>query len=129
MSWQAAFWVALGGAIGSVLRWATVALTLQRFGPSFPLGTLTVNLVGSFVIGIVAGLTTSAAPGLSPTMRLFIMTGILGGFTTFSSFSLDTLNVGRNSGTPLALLYVASSVCLGLAAALGGLTLVRALRS
>jgi CrcB protein len=127
MSWQAAFWVALGGAIGSVLRWATVALTLQRFGPGFPLGTLTVNLVGSFLIGIVAALPTSAAPGLSPTMRLFIATGVLGGFTTFSSFSLDTLIVGRNS-TPLALLYVASSICLGLAAASGGVALVRALR-
>jgi CrcB protein len=128
MSWQAAFWVALGGAIGSVLRWATVALTLQRFGPGFPWGTLTVNLVGSFLIGVVAGLATSAAPGLSPTMRLFIVTGILGGFTTFSSFSLDTLNVGRESGAALALLYVASSVGFGLAAAAGGLALVRAMR-
>ena len=129
MSWQAAFWVALGGAIGSVLRWATVALTLQRFGPGFPWGTLTVNVVGSFLIGIVAGLATSVAPGLSPTMRLFIATGILGGFTTFSSFSLDTLTVGRDSGAPLALLYVASSVCLGLAAAAVGLALVRAIRT
>jgi fluoride exporter len=128
MSWQAAFWVALGGAIGSVLRWATVALTLQRFGPGFPWGTLTVNVVGSFVIGIVAGLATSAAPGISPTMRLFIATGILGGFTTFSSFSLDTVNVGRESGTPLALLYVASSVGIGLAAAAAGIALVRAVK-
>jgi CrcB protein len=128
MSWQAALWVALGGAIGSVLRWATVGLTLERFGPGFPWGTLTVNLVGSFAIGVVGGLATSSA-GISPTMRLFIATGILGGFTTFSAFSLDTLTVGRNSGTPLALLYVASSVCLGLAAAAGGLTLARALRA
>ncbi|MDB5039717.1 MAG: camphor resistance protein CrcB [Candidatus Eremiobacteraeota bacterium] len=129
MSWQAAFWVALGGAIGSVLRWATVVLTVQRFGPGFPLGTLTVNVVGSFLIGIVAGLADSATPGLSPTMRLFLATGILGGFTTFSSFSLDTLNVERASGSMLALLYVAISVCVGLAAALGGVALARALRS
>jgi fluoride exporter len=128
MSWQAALWVALGGAIGSVLRWATVALTLERFGPGFPWGTLTVNLLGSFAIGVVAGLASSSA-GISPMMRLFIATGILGGFTTFSAFTLDTLTVGRNSGTQLALLYVASSVCLGLAAAAGGLALVRALRA
>jgi CrcB protein len=102
-------------------------LTLERFGPGFPWGTLTVNLVGSFAIGIVAGLATSSA-GISPTMRLFIATGILGGFTTFSAFSLDTLTVGRDSGAPLALLYVAGSVCLGLAAAAVGLTLVRAVR-
>jgi CrcB protein len=128
MSWQAALLVALGGAIGSVLRWAMVALTLERFGPGFPWGTLTVNLVGSFAIGLVAGLATSSA-GISPAMRLFIATGILGGFTTFSAFSLDTLTVGRDSGAPLALLYVASSVCLGLAAAAVGLALVRALRA
>ncbi len=128
MSWQAAFWVALGGAIGSVLRWATVALTLERFGPGFPWGTVAVNLVGSFAIGVVAGLATSAAPGISPTMRLFIATGILGGFTTFSAFSLDTLNVGRDSGAPLALLYLAGSVLFGLAAASGGLALARAVR-
>ncbi len=61
-------------------------------------------------------------------MRLFVATGILGGFTTFSSFSLDTVNVGRDSGAPLALLYVASSVGIGLVAAVAGIALVRAVR-
>jgi fluoride exporter len=129
VTWQAALWVALGGAIGSVLRWATVALAAEFFGIGFPWGTLIVNLAGSFIIGIVAGLAMAGVPSVTPTVRLFVATGVLGGFTTFSAFSLDAVNLSRDGGGSLALTYVTSSVVLGIAAAYAGLVVVRAIRS
>ncbi len=86
------FWVGLGGALGSVLRFWISGLVAQNSGETFPLGTLVVNVSGSFIIGLFAAL---AAPDgrwlVSPTARLFVMVGICGGYTTFSSFSLQTL--------------------------------------
>ena len=89
-------WVALGGAVGSVLRyWMTNAVALLT-GPRFPWGTIIINIVGSFVIGFVAFLT--APVGRVPItfdIRAFIIAGICGGYTTFSSFSLQTLELAR----------------------------------
>lgn len=101
--------VAAGGAIGSVLRYLVALLGLALFGGGFPWGTLAVNVVGSAAIGVLAAL------GVSGEMRLLLVTGLLGGFTTFSAFSLETgMLWDRSPG--LAALYVAASVTLGLAA-------------
>lgn len=125
MSWQGAGWVALGGAIGSVLRWLTVVVAAQRFGAAFPWGTLAVNVAGSFVIGAIAEWAAGGVLGVTPTVRLFVATGVLGGFTTFSSFSLDALTLLRDGDAPLAFGYVAGSVALGLAAAYAGMLAAR----
>lgn len=86
--------VMLGGATGSLLRYALSLWIADRWGETFPWGTLAVNVAGSFGIGLLSGLTaTEGALLVSPTVRLFIMVGFFGGFTTFSSFSLQTLNL------------------------------------
>jgi len=90
-------WVALGGALGSVGRFWLSGLVATRYGESFPMGTLVVNVTGSFVIGCLAAL--SAPEGrllVSPQARQFLMIGVCGGYTTFSSFSLQTLNLLRD---------------------------------
>jgi CrcB protein len=126
VSWQNALLVALGGAIGSVLRWVVIATAGARFGPAFPWGTLAVNLAGSFVIGAVFELT--AGPGaLSPGVRLFLATGICGGFTTFSTFTLDALALGREGSAAFALAYLGGSVVLGLVAVYLGVVAARAI--
>lgn len=89
--------IALGGALGSVTRFALSGLMAEHFGETFPWGTLLVNVTGSFVIGFFATLTSPDGRLLvSPGSRQFFMTGVLGGFTTFSSFSLQTLNLARD---------------------------------
>lgn len=123
MTWQAAGLVALGGAIGSVLRWAVVLLATYRLGPGFPWGTMAVNLAGSFTIGLVAEL--AAGGSLSPPARIFLATGILGGFTTFSAFSLETLLLTRDGLPVSAFAYAIGSVVLGLGAAYLGTVLAR----
>ena len=90
-------WIAIGSALGGMARYACSRAVAMRYGETFPWGTLTVNIVGSVVIGFVAAL---AAPEsrvmISPNARQFIMVGLCGGFTTFSSFSLQTLELIRN---------------------------------
>lgn len=127
MTWQAAGWVALGGAIGSVLRWAAIVLAAQRFGVSFPWGTLLVNVAGSFAIGAIAEWGAGGVLGVTPTVRLFVATGILGGFTTFSTFSLEALTLARDGSAGLATAYAAGSVALGFAAAYAGTVAARLL--
>jgi CrcB protein len=105
--------VAVGGAIGSVARfWLASAMTVLT-GPRFPWGTLLINVLGSFVIGLVAGYTL--APGrvaMHPDIRIFLMTGVCGGFTTFSAFSLQTLELMQTGDVVPALGYAAGSVVL-----------------
>ena len=110
MTWLA---VAAGGALGSLARfWMTGAVTALT-GPRYPIGTLLINVLGSFVIGGVAGVTlTPARMGLHPDLRVFLMVGICGGFTTFSAFSLQTLELMQNGDNTAAALYVAASVIL-----------------
>ena len=110
-------WVALGGALGSVARYACSGIAVRWLGASFPYGTLFVNVAGSFAIGLLAALV--AADGrrlLSADARAFLLVGVLGGFTTFSSFSLETLNLARSGALGPAILNVAGSVALCLAA-------------
>ncbi len=91
-------WIALGSTIGGVARFALSGLIAQRFGETFPWGTLAINISGSFVIGFFATLT--APPDgrflVGGTMRQFVMTGICGGYTTYSSFSLQTFSLARD---------------------------------
>src|SRR4029077_15959419 len=87
-------WVCCGGAIGSALRFWVSGLIAHRMGETFPLGTLVVNVSGSFVIGVLAAISIPEGRWmLSPAAREFLMIGICGGYTTFSSFSLQTLTL------------------------------------
>lgn len=93
------FWVAFGGALGSVSRYWLSGLVAERFGQTFPWGTLVINVTGSFIIGIFAALAVPEGR-LDPHSRAFttqfLMIGVCGGYTTFSSFSLQTLNLLRD---------------------------------
>lgn len=89
--------IAIGGALGSVARYWVSGFVAQRAGEFFPLGTLVVNVSGSLVIGFFATMTDPEGRFLTnPAFRQFVMIGICGGYTTFSSFSLQTLNLARN---------------------------------
>ena len=107
--------VLVGGGIGAVLRDLLSTLVLQYSGPSFPMGTLVVNLSGSFVIGALAGVFERAV--VPPDLRAFLQTGIMGGYTTFSSFGLETMQLLRGGEFSLATINM-------LASNLGGLALV-----
>ena len=91
------FWIAIGGALGSMARYGLSSLAARWIGETFPWGTLIVNVTGSFVIGFFVGLTgPDGRMIVSPNARLFVTVGICGGYTTFSSFSLQTLNLIRD---------------------------------
>jgi CrcB protein len=117
--------VALGGALGSVLRHALGAVLLGRLDAAFPWGTLAVNVAGCFAIGVLAGWNALAAP-LSEGARAFLVVGLLGGFTTFSAFSFDVLSLVQRGQIVVAAVYVAGSVLLSLTAVFAGFGLVRA---
>lgn len=112
-NWLAYFWVAVGGAFGSVGRYWLSGVVAARIGETFPWGTLVVNVSGSFVIGLLAALSGPESRVLaSPGFRLFFMIGVCGGYTTFSSFSLQTLNLLRDGEWLYAGGNVALSVIL-----------------
>jgi CrcB protein len=118
MTWQTAVAVAIGSGLGGVGRvWATVLAT-RWLGEALPWGTLGVNLLGSLAIGLVAGLSEGGARFAGqPLVRDFFLLGLFGGFTTFSSFSLQTLNLLRDGEVARAAVYVAASAGLCVAAA------------
>jgi fluoride exporter len=118
--------VAVGGAIGSVARYLVGVGMTRMMGITFPWGTLTVNIVGSFAIGILTELVARRFDA-SAELRLLIVVGFLGGFTTFSSFSLDTMVLVERGATFHAFAYVGASLVLALGAAFGGLLLGRSL--
>ena len=113
--------VAVGGAAGSVLRYLIGLATVAAWGSGFPWGTILINIAGSFLIGLVGAATLEGGmlPD-SPALRAFVMVGLCGGFTTFSSFSLQTLELVRGGRASLALLNVALSVVLCFAAVAAG---------
>jgi fluoride exporter len=118
--------IGLGSALGGAGRFWCSGLVARRFGETFPWGTLIVNIVGSFIIGFVNGLTTSGARGITHSpARDFLMAGMCGGYTTFSAFSLQTLNLLQEGRSLHAATYVSGSVlaCL-LAVWLGHLAAV-----
>ena len=105
--------VALGGAIGSMGRFWLAGAMAALTGPRFPWGTLLINVLGSALIGLVAGLTlTPARMGMHPDLRIFLMTGVCGGFTTFSAFSLQTLELMQAGDVVPAMGYAIGSVVL-----------------
>ena len=116
--------IAAGGAIGSVLRHFAGSGAMALFGMAFPYGTLFVNIVGSFLMGIFVG-SFALFDNTSPELRAFLTVGLLGGFTTFSSFSLDVVTLYERGEVTAAILYVAFSVLLSLAAIFAGLFLMR----
>jgi len=107
------FWVALGGALGSMARFWLAAAVASFTGPQFPWGTLLINVLGSFVIGLFGALTGSrGAVSVPPDIRVFVMVGICGGFTTFSAFSLQTLELLQAGELLWAGAYILGSVVL-----------------
>lgn len=120
--------VGAGGAIGSMLRHGVGLLLLRLMGGSFPWGTMTVNLLGSFLIGIIVGVLAFTTQW-SQDIRLFLVVGILGGFTTFSAFSLDAISLIEKGHIAPACLYIVGTVCFSLLATFAGLWLMRVLAS
>jgi CrcB protein len=120
------FLVFFGGGLGATLR-HLVNLTCARWiGTGFPWGTFIINITGSTVMGLIAGYLALKGEASQP-WRLFLMTGILGGYTTFSAFSLDTALLYERGELGLAALYVLGSVVLSIAGLFAGLVLVRQL--
>lgn len=124
MNWLLVF---VGAGLGGMLRHGVNVTAPRLLGAGFPGGTMAINVLGSFVIGVIAAwLAFRAEAPWSVSARLFIVTGILGGFTTFSAFSLDFALLLERGEPMAALVYVAASVGLSLLAVFAGLALVRA---
>ncbi len=120
MSFTTCLVVMIGGALGTLARYAIGVLALPISG-QLPLGTIIINITGSFVIGLFGTLTLASGRfPVSETMRLFVMIGLCGGYTTFSSFSLQTLDLMRNGALERAAINVAASVVLCIAAVAAG---------
>ena len=116
--------VFVGGGLGSTLRHAVNVICARGFGTAFPYGTFIINITGSTVMGLIAGYLAFKAEASQP-WRLFLMTGILGGYTTFSAFSLDAVLLYERGETSLAVFYVVGSVVFAIAGLVGGLALIR----
>jgi CrcB protein len=119
--------VFIGAGLGGMLRHAVNIFSLRLFGPAFPWGTFIINVSGSFLMGIVTGyLAFKTHAAVSPNLRLLLTAGIIGGYTTFSTFSLDAISLWERGAALHALLYIVFSVMLGVSALLAGLSLMRA---
>ena len=118
--------VFIGGGLGSTLRHMVNVACLRFLGTAFPYHTFIINITGSTVMGLIAGYLAFRGDASQP-WRLFLMTGVLGGYTTFSAFSLDAALLYERGEIGLALLYVAGSVVLSIAGLFAGLALVRQL--
>ena len=116
--------VFFGGGLGASLRHAVNMACAKGLGTAFPYGTFIINISGSTVMGLIAGYLAFKGEASQP-WRLFVMTGILGGYTTFSAFSLDTALLYERGELALAALYVVGSVGLSIAGLFAGLALVR----
>lgn len=112
----------LGAGLGGVARFLVGGAMMARYGPGFPMGTLVVNVTGSFCIGLVMALLTERLH-VDPLWRLFLVVGILGGYTTFSTFEYETYRAIHSGAGWLAFLNVAGSVILGYGAVLLGTSL------
>jgi CrcB protein len=119
--------VFLGGGVGAAARHGVNVAAARLIGIDFPWGTLIVNIVGSLAMGVLAAWFAFRGTGLSQHARLFATTGVLGGFTTFSAFSLDVALLWERGALPAAAGYLVASVALSVAGLFAGLALVRAL--
>lgn len=118
-------WVAAGGAAGAAMRYLVMIAAAHLWGITFPWGTLTVNVLGSFILGVLVeamALTWSVSEGV----RAFLVVGVLGAFTTFSTFSLDVVTLYEKGEWGFAAAYVLASVILSVLALFAGLALARA---
>jgi CrcB protein len=117
-------WICLGGAAGTGARYVVSVWLLRALGPSFPFGTLAVNASGCFLLGAImhAGLATDL---LSPTLRLVLATGVMGGFTTYSTFNYETMQYLREGAWEMATLNVSTTLALGLGSGALGVATAR----
>ena len=106
-------WIALGGALGSVARYGMAGVVQRYTSPYFPYGTFAVNITGCLVFGVIFGLTEQRF-AISPAMRAFLLIGVLGGFTTFSSYTFESFQLIRDAEVFRATVNVAGQVVLGL---------------
>jgi CrcB protein len=111
--------VALGGALGSVARWGLSGLIQRASGSTWPWGTFAVNVAGSLLIGFIGALAIERVL-LSPNSRLLLITGVLGGFTTFSAYSYETVGLLREGRWPAAAAYALGSIVVGVTATIAG---------
>lgn len=118
-------YIAAGGVIGALLRYAVTGAVFRLVPGAFPWGTLLVNISGCFAIGAVWHLFEGLY--ITPHMRLFLMVGLLGAYTTFSSFGLETINLLREGEVGYALFYVIASNVAGIAAVYAGILATRGL--
>lgn len=120
-------WLAVGagGALGAMARHGVSRMAIHFMGPNFPWGTLTVNAVGSFLMGVVIVWLARHEPQAA-AMRAFLTVGILGAFTTFSTFALDAVTLAKDRSLTIAGVYVAASVALSIAGLAAGLYAMRA---
>jgi CrcB protein len=118
------FLIAVGGAIGSVLRYLTSIAVQKYYAAVFPLATLITNILGCLLIGIIIGLLEKNQLSNS-AMKWFLITGFCGGYTTFSAFGYENISLLQNGESGLAFLYIGASILLGLFAVWLGLFLVR----
>lgn len=116
--------VAAGGALGAMARYLVATQVVQWLGAGFPYGTLTVNVVGSFILGALVE-TMALAWSPSPELRALLVVGVLGAFTTFSTFSLDTVLLIERHQSALAALYILLSVALSVGGLFAGLRSAR----
>lgn len=104
--------VLAGAGLGGLMRYTLGTWIMAKYGGRFPLGTFLINVMGSFLIGVLMTVLTDRIQP-HPNWRLFLVVGVLGGFTTFSSFEYETYQAVRNGARPMGLLYVAGSVLAG----------------
>lgn len=116
--------IGLGGFIGAVLRYQVSGWAYQAMGTDFPYGTLVVNIAGSFVLGLFLTLAEGKFM-VSPVMRSFIAIGILGAFTTFSTFSFETVQLMQSGSYISAVLNIVLSLALGIPAVMGGILIAK----
>ena len=126
MQWGVVATVALGGALGSVIRYLVAGAVQPSWWPGFPFGIFVVNITGGLVMGLITAMAALKL-NLSAEMRAFLTTGILGGYTTFSTFSLDSAMLIERGAYSQAAAYVAGSTVLSILALFAGLWLVRAI--
>ena len=120
--------VFLGGGLGAATRHGVNILSMRLWGVGFPIGTLLVNVVGSLIMGMLVE-HFALRSGISTSARLFLTTGVLGGFTTFSAFSLEAVLLYQRGQSGAAALYVLASTVLSIGALIAGMSLVRTLAS
>lgn len=116
--------VILGGGLGSGLRFWAGLIIKKHYNSSFPLATFAVNIIGCLLIGVIIGFFSKANTE-NDSLRLLLATGICGGFTTFSSFASENINLIQNNQIGLAILYIGGSIILGLLAVWAGIVLTK----